>query len=297
MRFVDRMERKFPVRQMLDHRRHLLRGRQPIYLEYPVNPRERYSSQTGPHPELARLMEAARPSVQQTLKAMSAYAEKLAAIPFAQPLDDRTPYWANGWIQGLDPAALYAMPGVWRSRLYLEIGSGNSTKFVRRSVDDGTSSARVVSIDPAPRVGIDKLCDEVIRQPLEDVNLSVFDQLGSGDILMVDNSHRCFQNSDVTVVFLDIIPRLKPGVVIYIDDIYIPFDYPESWAQRFYSEQYLLATMLLADAGKRYEVLLPGYFSGIDPVMKAEVDAFWDRVGVQALTGFLSNGFWMRVRD
>lgn len=296
MGISDRFWGRVPVKWVRDHHRHLARGHQPIYLDYPVDPRQRYGTENGPHPDLARLLVDARPAAAGILEGIAGHAAKLAAIPQLQPSDDRTPYWMNGWIQALDPASLYAMPAIFGSRLYIEVGSGNSTKFVRRSVDDGTSSVRIVSVDPAPRVGIDILCDEVVRQPLEDVDLALFDRLDSGDILMIDNSHRCFQNSDVTVVFLDILPRLKPGVVVYIDDIFLPFDYPEHWRDRFYSEQYLLGTMLLADAGRRYEILLPGYFAGVDPVMKAQVADLWARLGMETMNAVVSNGFWMRVR-
>lgn len=296
MELTDKISRKLRLRQMLDHRKQLGEGLHPIYVEYPVVPRVRYGTKAGPHPALAKLVEGSRENARQLLKSFAAHADKLAAIPVSRPSDDRAPHWTNGWMQGLDSAALYAMPGILGSRLYVEIGSGNSTKFVRRSVDDGTSAVRIVSIDPAPRAGIDALCDEVIRKPLEDVDLAVFNQLEAGDILVVDNSHYCFQNSDVTVVFLDIIPQLKPGVVIYIDDIFLPFDYPEDWLNRFYSEQYLLAAMLLADAGRRYEVLFPGYFCYVDPEMKAEADRFWQAVGLPQFAEVRSNGFWLRVR-
>src|SRR5690606_30946570 len=93
---------------------------------------------------------------------------------------------------------------------------------------------------------IDMICDNVFREPLEDVGLEIFDALGAGDILYIDNSHRAFMNSDVTVVFLDILPRLKPGVLVQIHDVTLPYDYPEVWIDRHYSEQYLLAAWLLA---------------------------------------------------
>jgi hypothetical protein len=53
-------------------------------------------------------------------------------------------------------------------------------------------------------------------------------------------------NSDVTVVMLDIIPRLKSGILVGFHDIFLPFDYFSSWAERAYNEQYLLACCLLA---------------------------------------------------
>jgi len=61
----------------------------------------------------------------------------------------------------------------------MEIGSGNSTKFVARAKRDGALSARIVSIDPQPRAEVDRLCDEVIRAPLETVVIAPFNQLKS----------------------------------------------------------------------------------------------------------------------
>ena len=48
----------------------------------------------------------------------------------------------------------------------VEVGSGYSTKFARRAIDDHSLRSRITSIDPAPRAEIDGLCDSVIRGPL-----------------------------------------------------------------------------------------------------------------------------------
>jgi hypothetical protein len=96
----------------------------------------------------------------------------------------------------------------------------------------------------------------VIRRPLEAAELGLFEDLDSGDILFIDNSHRVFQNSDVTVFFLDVLPRLKSGVVVHIHDIFWPFDYPTAWRDRYYSEQYLLGVMLTAGAAS-VDVMFP----------------------------------------
>jgi hypothetical protein len=100
---------------------------------------------------------------------------------------------------GLDPASLYTFPILFGSTRHVEIGSGNSTKFARRSSVDNQLSTKIVSIDPHPRAEIDALFDEILRRPLEAVEPALFDRLGSGDILMVDNSHRGFQNSVVSM--------------------------------------------------------------------------------------------------
>lgn len=60
----------------------------------------------------------------------------------------------------------------------------------------------------------------MVRNRVEDVDLALFDQLKSGDILFIDNSHTVFMNSDTAVVFLDILPRLKLGVVVHTHDIF-----------------------------------------------------------------------------
>jgi hypothetical protein len=51
---------------------------------------------------------------------------------------------------------------------YIEVGSGNSTKYVRRAISDHGLRTKIISIDPHPRAVIDTICDEVIRERLED---------------------------------------------------------------------------------------------------------------------------------
>ena len=89
---------------------------------------------------------------------------------------------------------------------YMEIGSGNSTMFAKAAILASGKNTRIVSIDPFPRTDIDTLCDDVKREPLEDLDISYFNQLVPGDTLFVDISHRSFMNSDVTTIMLDVLP-------------------------------------------------------------------------------------------
>jgi len=152
----------------------------------------------------------------------------------------------------------------------------------RRAIADRKLRTKLVSIDPQPRAEIDTLCDEVIRKPLEQCDLAIFRRLKRGDILFLDGSHRCFMNSDVTVFFLEILPRVESGVLLHIHDIFLPEDYVPSWLQRYYphrywSEQYVLAASLLAGhAG--YEIVLPSHYVGMNPRLSAVLEPFWDRV-------------------
>jgi hypothetical protein len=270
-------------------------GKHPISLDYPVHPAPRYGHGKPPHGLIYAALAEQASRYEQTISDFIPYGEQLRAIPLDRPEDPRDPFWKNGWVESLDAVSLYCVPCVYGSKRYVEIGSGNSTKFVNRAIRRNNLRTKIVSIDPHPRAEIDTLCDEVIRRPLEDMDLGVFDTLGAGDILMIDNSHRCFQNSDVTVVFLEVLPRLKPGVLIYIDDIYLPSDYPPEWGFRYYSEQYLLAVLLLADS-HRYEVVLPCQFLATHARLTRVVEAFWDQVGLRTVGG-IGNGFWMVVRN
>jgi len=269
-------------------------GRQPIYLDYPVQPRPRWGWGRPPHAGLHALLAEGRERYASLIAELEPFAPGLQRISFSTT-DEREPRWDNAYMAGLDAATLYAFPKLFGARRYLEIGSGNSTRFVRRSIEDHGLDAKITSIDPAPRGFVDEICDEVVRARLEEAPLELFDALEANDILMLDGSHRCFQNSDVTVAFLEILPRLRPGVLVFIDDIFLPDDYPAEWERRFYSEQYLLGVLLLADRGRRYEVVFPGYFCASEGELGPRTLAMWRRIASADL-GVRASGFWLRVR-
>ncbi len=191
------------------------------------------------------------------LAAMSARAPQLAKIN--RDFDhDRLPEpgWLGGAYVAFDAAALYTLIGLHKPRLYLEIGSGLTTAFAWRSIRDHGLDTRIVSIDPAPRAAIDRICHQVVRAGLETCDLGVFDQLQPGDILFLDGSHRVFMNSDVTVFMLEVLPRLKPGVIVHVHDIHLPWDYHEMFTPWYWSEQYILASPIIA-APDRVRPILP----------------------------------------
>src|SRR3712207_7395472 len=46
---------------------------------------------------------------------------------------------------------------------------------------------------------------------------------------------------------LEILPRLRPGVLVHVHDIFLPGEYPRDWVlgpeHRFWNEQYLLQAL------------------------------------------------------
>ena len=173
------------------------------------------------------------------------------------------PAWVGGAICAFDALALYAMVLKYTPKVYLEVGSGMTTCFARQSIKDANLKTKIISIDPDPRREVDAICDEVIRDALETCDLSIFDRLEEGDILFFDGSHRSFMNSDVTVFFVDVLPLLKPGVIIHLHDIFLLWDYPDSFKYWYWNEQYLLAVYLMCSMDRLLPLLPTTWISRI----------------------------------
>jgi aryl carrier-like protein len=263
---------------------------------FEVEIRRRWT-ETKPHTVLDAMIAAKQAQYIETLKHMTIDAEMMSAITIDAIEDSLEPRWNNIYTSGLDSISLYSYVKRWKPRLYLEVGSGNSTMFVRRAIHDHKLSTRIHSIDPEPRVGIDNICDDIIRYHLERLDLKlIFSQLAAGDILFFDGSHRCFANTDVTVFFTEVIPMLPPGVLVGIHDIFLPADYPPLSIGRFYSEQYLLACWLLADAGRKLSIELPVYWISTSPEAAAcrEILApFYAKLPAETPQG--GGAFWMKT--
>jgi hypothetical protein len=185
------------------------------------------------------------------------YHENFSRIAKSDPQAGE-PSLENGWFEAGDARAAYGIIAAIKPKRVVEIGSGNSTKFMRRAIRDFSLSTTILSIDPAPRAEIDALCDTVVRKSVVEVDLDVFKTLGPGDVLFHDGSHITFNGSDTVKLFLEILPILRPGVIVHIHDIFLPFEYSREQTDRGYSEQYLLATTLLASS--KIEVLLPIWY-------------------------------------
>jgi hypothetical protein len=270
-----------------------LRGGQLIGLDYRVRPRSRWGYGKPPHRELAEMVDAGRARYRETIASWAAYGDAFQRIPLHAGADAAAPHWLNGWLPALDAAALYGFIASGKPARYVEIGSGHSTRFARRAIRDQGLATTITSIDPHPRAEIDALCDRVVRAGLESADLSLFDELAAGDIVFFDGSHRAFQDSDVTVFFLDVLPRLSPGVLAQVHDIYLPDDYPPSLHERYYSEQYLLAAYLLG-ARDRVEIALPNAFITRDAELSGMIAKLWGAAPLSALERYGAS-FWFRL--
>lgn len=276
----------------------------PVILEYPIRPEPRYGEGKPAHPEINAILSQNDDAYLATLTELSKFSELLLQIAETANADvPGEPHWDNTFFSALDAICLYGLLGSKKPARYMEVGSGNSTKFARRAVNDLNLNTQIMSLDPYPRAEIDALCDRVIRQPLEDVDTTMFNKLTAGDVLFIDNSHRVFQNSDVTVFFLEVLPRLNSGVIVHIHDIFLPFDYPLLWVSRHYSEQYLMAAYLLAGYSK-IEVMLPLAYIEHNPTTNKFVNSTWAHSIFQRAFsnyrqitgGYIGTSLWFNVK-
>lgn len=112
------------------------------------------------------------------------------------------------------------------------------------------SAAKITCIEPFPPDFLRKRIPgihQVLEEKVQDVPLDMFQELDKNDILFIDSSHVVKTGSDATFLHLEVLPRLRDGVVIHIHDIFLPEDYPKEWVmgeQRSWSEQYLIRALL-----------------------------------------------------
>lgn len=198
-------------------------------------------------------------------KHQNSYSESVAAampgilmLPVKET-DQVTPYLDNYYFGVFDAAVLAATMQIFKPSKIVEIGSGISTKYMKLFKDKFSLSTQIICIDPYPRSEIDSVADKIIKQPLENVINDGLFQLQNGDILFLDGSHYTYQGNDTLMFFFNILPAIPSGVIIHIHDIYLPFDYPENVAKQLWTEQYLLAAMLLGGF-KGYEAIYPAYY-------------------------------------
>lgn len=267
---------------------------QTLHFEYKTEFKPRWSNTKG-HPRLKEVISQSDAAYKIQLENTLLKSELILSIPkSSENKSIDSPFWNNGFFPGLDVIMLLHFISEFKPKKYIEVGSGNSTKIVNFTKKQFNLETQIISIDPFPRAEIDHLADKIHRVKFEDMNS--FDEvlsLDSGDILFIDNSHRVLPNSDCTVFFLEILPFLKPGVIVHIHDIYLPFDYPQFMCDRAYNEQYMLAAYLLAKPSK-YEILMPNFYISEHHELSQILAPIWNHDKMHDVERH-GGSFWFKV--
>jgi len=166
----------------------------------------------------------------------------------------------------LDALVLYMQLRELKPRRYIEIGSGFSTYYawlaLERNRKEG-SPCHLGCVDPFPTEELRQLTGlTVVASEVQALDSEFFDQLGSGDVLFIDSTHALKIGGDVAFLYLEVIPRLRPGVVIHSHDVHFPYNVPHPAEQyvfrakwpRYWTEAMLLQAFLAFN--REFEILI-----------------------------------------
>ena len=179
------------------------------------------------------------------------------------PNPDTRFFFTNPSYGHYDAVLLACMILHFRPARIVEVGSG-FTSMLMLDVNDRyfDGSIQLTFVEPNPRILNANMRPEdrdrarVIEQRVQDAPLSIFRELEANDILFIDSSHVAKTGSDVNHLFFEVLPVIRPGVLVHLHDITGNFEYPEEWLLegRVWNEIYLLRAFLMHN--RAFEVLL-----------------------------------------
>jgi hypothetical protein len=90
---------------------------------------------------------------------------------------------------------------------------------------------------------------------------------------------------------MEILPALPKGTLVGVHDIFLPEDYVAGWEDRFYNEQYLLASYIFGgmDGGR---IVLPNWFISRSAELMRYFDPVWRSPGLQGMNP-QGGAFWL----
>jgi predicted O-methyltransferase YrrM len=185
--------------------------------------------------------------------------EKLATfyddMPFlATKQENLRYYFENNFYSYTDGTTLFAMIRHLRPKRIIEIGSGFSSAVMLDTNEQFFDNKIALTfVEPYPQrlysllTEADKQRTTIIEKGIQSVPLDTFAALEANDILFVDSTHVSKTGSDVNYILFEILPVLKPGVMIHFHDVFYPFEYPKAWvfAGHNWNEDYILKAFLM----------------------------------------------------
>jgi methyltransferase family protein len=144
----------------------------------------------------------------------------------------------------IEARTLYGVIRHFHSRRVFEIGAGVSTPVIAAAKPD-----EHIIFEPFPSIRIAKQFS-VERVPAQMIPISRFQELGPNDVLFIDSTHAVKPGSDVNYLVLEILPRLRPGVLVHFHDINFPYDYRPDLYDTLYqwAETSLLHAFLIGNS-------------------------------------------------
>lgn len=204
----------------------------------------------------------------------------IAATPFPDSSDPAFRYNFSGGPYGVgDATTLRAMMADLRPKRIIEIGSGYSSACMLDTADElGLDAFSLTCIEPYPdrlRSVLrqsDHTCVTIVENGGQMHPLDAFRQLEENDILFIDSTHVMKTGSDVHYEIFEILPVLKPGVVVHFHDCRFPLEYSDIQIfQKNYSWNEAYAVRALLMYSNRFQVIFSGsLFAQVEPDLVEE---------------------------
>jgi hypothetical protein len=262
----------------------------PVHFNQPIPDTRSLSETLWSRPSELVGIDINEPAQLELLRSFSRFRDEYQRFPTG-PTEELTQFYlGNGLFDGVDALVAYCMVRHFQPRLVIEVGSGFSSLVLG---DAATKDGRqaLICIEPFPREflrrGFPGL-QTLIEKNVQEIDLEFFSQLQSGDILFIDSSHTVKIGGDVNYLFLEVLPRLNPGVIVHVHDIFLPFEYRRDWVLdefRFWTEQYLLQAFLTFNS--EFDVLLANYY--LSRYHQEHLQAAFPN-----LPRWIGGSFWMR---
>lgn len=137
----------------------------------------------------------------------------------------------------------------------IEVGAGVSTNIMQWAAEQVGHQYRHICIEPFPSDYLRRASIELIEKRVQDVDETVFEQLGDSDLLFIDSTHTVALGSDVNHLVAEVLPVLAPKTNVHIHDIFFPYLFSRHTATTIFDwQESTLIHALLVDSN-RYRML------------------------------------------
>ena len=204
----------------------------------------------------------------------------------------------------IEAQALHGIIRNFKPNKIIEIGSGVSTYCMIKA-----GAKNITCIEPFPKNFLtNNKKIKLIKKKVQKLDLNIFKSLAKNDLLFIDSSHTLKVDSDLSTIYLEILPILKKGVIIQIHDIFFPYNFQRDANNTTYQwmETQLLQAFLINN--KNIDVIFsmsylhyeaPNELKKLFPIYKPQKDINGIAEGmfnVPKNQGYFPSSIYLRVK-
>ncbi|MCH8568205.1 MAG: class I SAM-dependent methyltransferase [Balneolales bacterium] len=166
----------------------------------------------------------------------------------------------SAWLGFGDATILAGMMLSRKPRKIVEAGGGFTTALMLDAIEIDEkmrAETELLCVEPNPQ-RLENLLNsnsnstvtddrfKITGKKLQDEPIDTFLALDAGDLLFIDSSHVLKAGSDLEFLLGDVLPILKPGVIVHFHDVFWPFQYPRKWIRngRYWNEAFAIRSFL-----------------------------------------------------